>query len=239
MIFNNWQKWFGVMILLTAAMPLSVQACTTFLLGQDGKQVFGKNYDWHLGAGMVIINQRGVSKTAMQGIGSDPVEYASWISKYGSLTFNQYGREMPTGGMNEAGLVVHLMMLHETQYSKPDSRNPIKDLQWIQYQLDNFNSVEQVIQSNSNIRILYNEVPGLHYLVADKKGNCATFEWIKGRFVCHTEKRLPVKALTNNTYEDSLRYLRRHKGFGGKMPIDNTEFSLDRFVRAAHHRVIK
>ena len=31
---------------------------------------------------------------------------ASWVSKYGSVTFNQYGRELPTGGMNEAGLVV-------------------------------------------------------------------------------------------------------------------------------------
>jgi choloylglycine hydrolase len=29
----------------------------------------------------------------------------SWISKYGSITFNQYGREFPTGGMNEKGLV--------------------------------------------------------------------------------------------------------------------------------------
>ena len=108
-------------------------ACTTFSLHQNGQIVFGKNYDWHLGRGLVIVNKRGVSKTAMPGLQDDPGEYAKWTSKYGSLTFNQYGREMPMGGMNEAGLVVELMSLSETQYPQPDARHAIKDLQWIQY----------------------------------------------------------------------------------------------------------
>jgi choloylglycine hydrolase len=26
-----------------------------------------------------------------------------WTSRYGSITFNQYGREFPSGGINEKG----------------------------------------------------------------------------------------------------------------------------------------
>ena len=61
----------------------------------------------------------------------------SWVSQYGSITFNQYGKEFPTGGMNEKGLVVELMWLDGTIYPQPDERPAIGVLQWIQYQLDN------------------------------------------------------------------------------------------------------
>ena len=57
------------------------------------------------------------------------------------------------GGMNEAGLVVETMMLEETEYPSPDSRPGIEILQWIQYQLDNFSTIEEVIASHSQIRI--------------------------------------------------------------------------------------
>jgi hypothetical protein len=41
--------------------------------------------------------------------------------------------------------------------------------------------------------------------------------------------------LTNNPYAASLRYLRRHRGFGGKEEIPHTPASLARFARAAKH----
>ena len=40
----------------------------------------------------------------------------SWTSKFGNVTFNQYGKEFPTGGMNENGLVIELMWLNEARY---------------------------------------------------------------------------------------------------------------------------
>ena len=61
---------------------------------------------------------------------------ASWVSRYGSVTFNQYGREFPNGGMNEAGLVVELMWLDDTTYPATDGRPALDCLEWIQYQLD-------------------------------------------------------------------------------------------------------
>jgi choloylglycine hydrolase len=183
----------------------------------------------------VIINKRGVLKTAMPGRGKDPGQYARWTSKYGSLTFNQYGRETPMGGMNEAGLVIHMMSFIFTEYPEPDPRPLINSLQWIQYQLDNFSKVEEVISSDSQLRITpypY-EQPGLHFLVTDRTGDCASIEFLNGKLVYHTQETMPVKALANSTYAESVEFLKRHEGFGGKLPISNSESSLDRFVRAA------
>ncbi len=43
-----------------------------------------------------------------------------WTAVYGSISFNQYGKEFPTGGMNEKGLVVELMWLDETKFPAQD-----------------------------------------------------------------------------------------------------------------------
>ncbi len=227
---------FAIIILWGAIslIPSDGLTCTTFSLKEGHQVVFGKNYDWHLGRGMVIANKRGVSKTAMPGLRDDPGEYAIWTSKYGSLTFNQYGREMPMGGMNEAGLVVELMSLSETQYPQPDARHAIKDLQWIQYQLDNFSRVGEVIANNASLRILSYERPGLHFLVADKTGDCAVIEFLNGSLVLHIKEILIAKTLANNTYAESCEYLRQHEGFGGQLPVVKGNASLKRFVKSAN-----
>src|SRR5258708_28633340 len=112
--------------------------CTTFVMQGDGHIYFGRNLDWDWESGLVIVNQRNIKKTAVVMPGNAP---AQWTSKYGSVTFNQFGQEMPYGGMNEAGLVVENMWLDETKYPAPDSRPSINLLQWIQYQLDNCRTV--------------------------------------------------------------------------------------------------
>ena len=66
----------------------------------------------------------------------------TWTSRFGSLTFNQYGREFPSGGINEKGLVVELMWLDDTRYPAPDGRGELPTLQWIQYQLDTAANVD-------------------------------------------------------------------------------------------------
>src|SRR5262245_16558992 len=81
-------------------------ACTTFCLRGGDRIVFGKNYDWTIEDGLLMVNKRGVRRASGLGAASLP---ARWTSRYGSVTFNQYGRDAPSGGMNEAGLVIELM----------------------------------------------------------------------------------------------------------------------------------
>lgn len=48
----------------------------------------GKNLDWEIEDGIVVVNERGVRKEAWSpGIDSD----FFWVSRYGSVTFNQFG----------------------------------------------------------------------------------------------------------------------------------------------------
>ncbi len=212
-----------VLILAAIAGSINSFACTTFLLNKNGQLVFGRNYDWMTGAGIVNTNQRGLFKTSY----TENDKAISWVSLYGSITFNQYGKEFPTGGMNEQGLVVELMWLDGTKYAQPDNRPAIGVLQWIQYQLDTHSSVDEVIASEKDLRISSNATP-LHFLVADAKGNAATIEFLNGKMVLHKDDKLPFPVLTNNTYEQSIAAAGQSLK-SKKLPGNN---SLDRFVTA-------
>ncbi|MBC7828565.1 MAG: linear amide C-N hydrolase [Chitinophagaceae bacterium] len=212
-------------IVFVLIFPLEkVSACTSFLMNQNGKLVFGRNYDWVSGSGMVNTNLRGLAKTSFPMQEGNTI---SWVSMYGSITFNQYGKEFPTGGMNEKGLVVELMWLDGTQYPVPDRRPAINVLQWIQYQLDNCATIEEVIETDKEVRIAAVGTTPLHYLVADKKGNAATIEFLDGRMIVHKGKELSFPVLTNNTYQESEKHalsFSNNKNFTGS--------SLGRFAKA-------
>jgi choloylglycine hydrolase len=137
----------------TCSIPRGGHPCTTFCIDNGDQVLFGKNFDWIGGEGLLIVNKQGVSKTALVNPEETGVSQpASWTSQYGSVTFTHLARDLPFGGINEAGLVVELMMLVETEYPEEDSRPYIGSLQWIQYQLDNFSMVEQVIASDSQVK---------------------------------------------------------------------------------------
>jgi choloylglycine hydrolase len=216
-----------------------VRACSTFVL-RDGQDVlYGKNFDFFMNGGYVMTNRRGVCKTALVDPSQTPVR---WVSKYGSLTFNQVGQEFPYGGMNEAGLVVENMWLRTSRYPAPDGRPAISELQWIQYQLDNCASVVEVLASDSRIRIESSSRP-IHFLVADRSGAMAAIEFLDGTMVVHSGSDLGVSALTNSTYDESLAFLALHEGFGGKKRIVSSHESLDRFATIAamlrDHRALR
>lgn len=230
---KSYRNFFLFLLFLTICIfstPQTSRSCTTFYLDHENLRIFGKNYDWSLGDGLVIVNKRGVLKTAIKFKGAVG-QPANWTSKYGSVTFNQYGRELPMGGMNEAGLVVEMMALSEAEYPVTDSRPYISSLQWIQYQLDSFSRVEEVIASDSQIRIPpLRSGPGTHYLVSDRAGDCASIEFLDGKMVLHTSETLPVKALANSTYAASVKFWKK----ATTQPSDHSTHSLYRFTRAAN-----
>lgn len=198
------------------------RACTTFCLVGKGEVLFGRNYDWTLGDALVLVNKRGVVKTATI-IDSD--NGAKWVSKYGSVTFNQYGRENPTGGMNEMGMVVEQMWLDETEYPKADARPAVGTQEWIQYLLDNSATTAEAIKNAEKVRI-EGDVR-VHYLINDKAGDAASIEFLKGLMVVHAGASLTTPALTNDSYDASLNFAKRTD------PAKATSNeSLDRFARA-------
>lgn len=208
---------------MCAFFAVSAFACTTFCLKSKGEMLFGRNYDWQIGDGLIFVNKRGVQKVSTVAADSNPVK---WTSRYGSVTFNQYGRENPMGGMNEAGLVIELMWLDETEYPKPDARPGIDVLEWIQRNLDTAESVSEVLKNAENMRI--KSQVKIHYLINDKDGNSATVEFLNGRMIAHAGDKLPYSALANDTYDKSVNYLKTAQPEQVK-----TSSSFDRFTRAA------
>jgi penicillin V acylase-like amidase (Ntn superfamily) len=102
---------------------------------------------------------------------------------YGSVTFNQCGREFPHGGMNEAGLVVELMWFDGTRYPPRDGRQAVSELSWIQYMLDTCATTAEVVDMAARVRIA-GSVP-IHFLVADRSGASASIEFIDGKLASH------------------------------------------------------
>jgi len=208
----------SLVVMLAAARP--AHACTTFMLERGGERVVGKSYDWHMGQGLVMINKRGVAKQSLPGNAGDRA--TRWLSRHASVTFNQYGRELPNGGMNDAGLVVEVMWLDDSVYEKPDQRPSLNELQWIQYHLDTHASVAEMVAAAAQQRVspLYAAV---HYLACDKTGACAAFEYLAGKLVVTPG----AKTLTNHSYAESVAWAAKQRDVPRGMG------SLERFARAS------
>ena len=194
--------------LLVAASGPQVQACSTFLIRHDGTLLVGHNLDEpgiEVWPGMVVVNKRGIPKQARtwRDVGSNtiPAGRMRWVSKYGSITTNGFGRELPDGGMNEAGLVVCEMTLAETQFVEDDSLPQMFMMQWVQYLLDTCGSVEEVIRSAKSISL---DGWNWHFFVADAKGEAAVIEFIEAKPVIFTGESMPVLVLCNTRYAEGI-----------------------------------
>ncbi|MEJ1237290.1 linear amide C-N hydrolase [Chryseolinea sp. T2] len=203
---------------------ISSEACTTFCFHNKDQLIFGKNFDFYMGDGQIIANKRSISKTSFPMPGEPTIQ---WTSKYGSITFNQIGREFPFGGMNEKGLVVEQMYLADTGYPETDNRAGLAELQWIQYQLDNSATVDEELATDAVVRVSKHSAP-IHFLIFDAKGNTAALEYINGKLVVRKNGDLEVCALTNDTYNNSLDYY--HSVKDTNMPTGSSSF--ERFAIA-------
>jgi len=226
-----------VSILLFACLAVDeCTACSTILLKRDSVLLLGHNLDELTDFdGFVCVNKRDVFKIGCtwEELRSSKETFAptlSWISLYGSVTFSSLGRDLPDAGINEAGLAIEEMSLAGGAYPLYDIRPKLFQMQWIQYHLDSFRTVNEVIRSAS--LVVPNGWPW-HFFVADKNGNAATVEYIDGKLVVHTGQSMPITALCNSSYESELKELKRYRGFGGRRNISLKSRKVPRFVRAA------
>ena len=222
--------FLGLFIFVIGHATLCI-ACTTFVLADDSALLFARNLDWGWGDGIIVVNNRGIEKTAYVRPSETPT---SWTSKYGSVTFNQLGREMPFGGMNETGLVVEVLILMDSKYPDFDDRPAVNHLQWVQYQLDNCRTVEEVLATDEQVRL---ETPleeeRIHYLICDASGDTATIEFLNGEMVCHRDENLTSRALTNNTYRESVEFSSAYAASSNGNSLPTGSRSIHRFARAA------
>ncbi len=240
--FRRLHRVYGLLIFFMLSLFFHTQdafCCSTFMLKKGAKLIVGHNLDsTRHKPGVVVINKRGVEKQAKswselaygKAVPNPPLK---WISKYGSITFNKY-RDFPDGGMNEAGLFIVEMSLPGTGFPRDQSKPLLFMMLWMQYVLDNFESVEQVVKNAHDLTI---DGWNWHFFTADRKGNAAAIEFLDGKVVVHQGPALPVPVLENSTYDREMERLKTYKGFGGDKPIDLNNKKQPTFVHGA--RMIK
>jgi penicillin V acylase-like amidase (Ntn superfamily) len=198
--------------------------CSSVNLVNNGYSVFGKNLDnSYTTEGLILINKRGVERTAPYV--STTGARARWISQYASVNFSFVHVGYVWTGMNEKGLVISMMGIPEIVGPPPDARPPLQDGLWIQYMLDTCETVEEVLEAAKYVRILTRD----HYHIADRFGNSAAFECLRGEEIFYSGDDFPVSVLTNSTYGDSLLDWTIHK----QSPFYQPNGSLQRFRIAA------
>jgi choloylglycine hydrolase len=129
-------------------------ACSTIKLQHGPELLYGHNLN-NNGSdipGLVFINKRDVFKTGRSWselINKDQSNpsTAAWISRYGSVTFNTFGKDLPDGGMNEAGIYIWEMGLSNSEvvYPKDASLPNLNQMHWMQYILDTAATLDEAL----------------------------------------------------------------------------------------------
>lgn len=192
-------------------------------------RLLGKNQDVPYKEAYIFTNHRGISKSALV---QPPGHPAKWISRYGSLTISQVGKEMPNGGINEAGLVVEQTTLWQSTYTDDEHLPAIGELQWIQLLLDTCASVKEAEQVAYSVRIAQ-PMSRLHYIIADRSGDCAVVEFLEGKLCIYREESLPFSIIANSPYTEAVHnlenkeepWLNKHNAYDGN--------SMERFFKGA------
>jgi len=222
------KSYHGAYLMCLAALCLIMAAdhdilgCSSFLVEKDSVFIAGRNLDSEkFTPGVVVVNNRGIHKESRSwselAYGQEvPNPHLAWVSRYGSITLNTFCRDYIDGGMNEAGLFIQEMSLVENKFPEDASKPCFFMMLWMQYILDNFSSVEQVIQNVSEVVI---DGWNWHFFVADAAGNAAAIEFITGKPILTYGEAMPVKVLCNDPYAAELERLQNYEGFGGDRPV--------------------
>jgi len=221
-----------ILIIILIAF-IETGACTTFLLKTSGALLFCRNYDYDLGSGFIVINRKGVAKRSFI---SAPFEPLEWVSKYGSVTFNQIGIDAPMGGMNERGLVIAQMALIESKYPVVKEGTALNQLEWIQYQLDTSQSLEEVIKNSMKLRIVPVATP-VHYFISDSLGEIAVIEFLDGKIVVRSGDEVTIPVCSNMIYDQSKVVIKDYDGFGGTKPIPRKWKNIKDIIAIANSRI--
>jgi hypothetical protein len=214
------------LVIAMSSLTGDIQAFACSAYAPVNTAIMAANYDWTVSGGLIFANDRGWEKEAFLADDSNGQVPAKWRTRYASLTLSQWGREFPMQGLNEFGLSGVVLNAPANYPSSPsDSRQFITEMQWLQYQLDNYRSVVEV-EANIHRFSIQKINAALHLFFCDATKDCGLVEFQHGQAVMH---RIDVRAITNSSYEASQNAWNRYNQ-NGPLPLGYD--SLNRVVRA-------
>ena len=235
------QNFFRLMTWIIVGSQLAATAypCSRVLWNDSGKNVLvGRNMDWFEDMHSNIwLLPRGMKRDGLAA--KNPL---TWTSKYGSVVITGY-EAASLDGINEKGLAAHALYLPETTTTPRDEAVPGLCISlWVQYQLDNFATVEEVVASfkAKSYQLIMAVEPTskkaatIHLALNDRSGDSAILECIDGKILVYHSRDYVV--MTNQpTFDKQLENLRQYRGFGGERRLPGTHEPADRFVRGAYY----
>lgn len=227
-------------ILSLNALAFTSEASSALIFNKKAPATLAVNMDWKYREGTVVIQPRNILR--ISGAAHNNLSPLIWKSRYGSVVFHAGNRFKPgpgANGMNEKGLTATVLMLKSSSYPRSRKLPMLNTSDWVNYVLDNFQNVQEVIDDSSNYQLRpsnYRENDlKMQLVVNDAEGNCAVLEYIGKRLVVHTKEQLNPSVITNTDYDSSLALLSDYKDFGGAMGMPGGYGSNDRFIRGSHY----
>ncbi|KTD82793.1 linear amide C-N hydrolase [Legionella waltersii] len=220
-------------------VSLSLNANTALVFKKNTPAILAMNFDWKYREGAVVIHPRNTLMVAS--VDYHQMHPLMWKNQYASIIFHG-GHKFKAGpginGMNEKGLTASIFVTGSAGYPNNPEQPTLKTSEWVQYVLDNHQSVQEVIDDLANYQLVpdtyRNVVMNAQLLVNDANGNSALIEFVDGRSVVHTQDTFPAPVVSNSDYRSALALLSDYQEYGGSKELPGGYDSNARFVRAAH-----
>jgi choloylglycine hydrolase len=183
-------------------LPGRASACTTFRLqSKDGAWIVGRSQENAIPFdSQVMVVPRGYRFT---GTRPDQKPGMSWVARYGFVGMNTMAVDIPSDGMNEAGLSVGALSFPGFAGYQPfpaDGKNAVSNLELPNWLLAQFATVGEVREALSRVAV-YDLVvapmpqQALHWAVFDAQGGSIVVEYVGGTLRIHDNA---VGVLTNS-----------------------------------------
>ena len=121
--------------------------------------------------------------------------------------------------------------LWQSTYPDNGELPAIGELQWIQFLLDTCATVKEAEQKAALVRIVQ-PLSRLHYMVADRTGDCAIFEFMDGNMHVYQCGSLPIPVIANTPYSEAVKDLENPECSRSRFS-DYERNSMERFVEGS------
>ena len=220
-------------VLITFSMPLSSHACTRIFYNINIAKFVTRSMDYfESDIPLLLVMPRGIERESHTD--NKPLK---WKSKYGSVVVTAYHTDAVSDGMNENGLAVHSLYLHQADYPARDAKlSTLSSALWAQYLLDNFKTVKEVVDASHQFQIvpikIHGNLSAQKLVLEDASGDSAIIEFVNHQInILHGKKWQVATDAIDDATEDNR--LNQYISFGGKLSLPGDVTASDRFVRAA------
>jgi choloylglycine hydrolase len=178
----------------------------------------------------------------VEGLDANPLR---WTSNYGSVVMTGFDAGV-SDGVNQCGLSAHLLTLVAVKHEPKDARPELSDGLWVQYVLDNFKTVKEVVQAHKDgaFRLVAVTAPALgiaaslgsHLAVEDPSGDSAVIEYVDGKLMIYHGPQYNI--MTNDPpLDEMLVRMKKYKALGGTQALPGESMEGEsRFARLAAYQ---